>query len=611
MLRRIPRPRVAEAVVRSCVETLEERRLFANPTLTGTTLYIDGTTGNDVIGCAVKGTQLRVVINGVGSKFSTSAVTRVEIQGYDGTDHIDVSASNINTYINAGTGNDFLAGGSGRDTLTGGAGKDTIIGNAGNDRLNGNGSPDIITGGDGDDAIYGGAGGDAIHGNNGNDHLWGDDGIDTMWGDDGNDSIVSVDGGVDYIAGGTGRNLSYTDDTGVDKFSQIRTNTPMHYTPPTDSGGGTTGGGGTGSDPSSGSTGPISTSAHPLSITFNDEALWDENFTTSVNQMKSLGVKAVRLYVSINSYADRPTASDNIDEADIVSSWNGNAHPLIAGLAIKRAFDLKAAGFTVLMTVNVVTGQPPTSAQQVTDFYSALMNSTKGGGSSTKLKDVVDYWEVGNEVDLSQYWAPSGANKTNGIKQFVDEVLIPASAALHSGATSNWEQVVSPSVSWSPADVQTILNELTAQNKINAIDEIGFHPYGRYNPDQNIDEISGHTNQIVAIGNAVNKPVIATEWNVRGYNANGSQNASWSAAITQVYNNIIKPNFLAAFYFGVANDYAARGGDVSATARPAGLLKHDYSGSISPSSSVSDLLAYYQSPLVTSDPFYSMYDSLT
>jgi len=601
MSRRIPRQRVAEAVVRSCVETLEERRLFANPTLTGTTLFIEGTAGNDVIGCAVKGTQLRVVINGVTSKWSTGSVNRVEIQGEDGADHIDVSSSNINTYVNAGTGNDFVAGGSGNDTLTGGAGKDTLNGNAGNDRINGNGSPDLIFGGVGDDAIYGGAGGDAIHGGLGNDHLWGDDGVDTMWGDDGNDSIVSVDGGVDYIAGGTGRNLSYTDDTGVDKFSQIRTNTPLHFTPPGDSG----------SDPGSGSTGPISTSAHPLSITFNDESLWDNNFNTAVTRMKSLGIKAVRLYASINSYDDRPTASDPINFADIVSSWNGNAHPLIAGLAIKRAFDLKAAGFTVLMTVNVVTGQPPTSAQQVTNFYNALMNSTKGGGSTTKLKDVVDYWEVGNEVDLSQYWAPSGVNKANGLKQFVDEVLIPASAALHSGATSNWEQVVSPSVSYSPNDVKTMLTELQAQNKINAIDEIGFHPYGRYIPSQNIDEIGTRTAQIVAIGNAVHKPVIATEWNVRGYALNGSQNSTWSSAISQVYNNTIKPSYLAAFYFGVANDYAGRGGDSTYNARPAGLLTHDYSGSITPSSSQSDLLAYYESPLVTSDPFYSMFDSLS
>jgi len=63
-----------------------------------------------------------------------------------------------------------------------------------------------------------------------------------------------------------------------------------------------------------------------------------------------------------------------------------------------------------------------------------------------------------------------------------------------------------------------------------------------------------------------------------------------------------------AFYFGMINNWDARGGSVSA--RPAGLLIHDGTVSANPGSSLSTLVNYYQSPLVVSDPFYSMFTNL-
>ena len=592
------------------IESLETRRLMAASHLSGNaspyTLLIDGTPGNDVIGVAARGTRLRVAVNGVVTQFRASAVSRIEIQAGDGTDVVDASGTAINTYVLGGLGNDLIRGGAGDDTLTGAGGKDTLYGNAGNDRLNGGASNDIIFGGDGNDAVYGGDGADSISADAGNDHLFGDAGIDTMLGGDGNDVFESVDGGVDYVVGGAGKNVATTDVTG-DTTKTIRTVTTAVYTPP-DSGGGSTGGG---DNTGNGSGGPVSTGSHPLAISVNDESLWDQNFSTTISQLHTLGVTVVRLFVSINSYADRPHAYDNINYADIVGSWNGSGHPLIAGLAMKRAFALKRAGFKVLLTIQETDGHVPASDQVVTDFYTYMMNATETSGGSTKLKDVVDYWEVGNEVDLSAYWAPSGTNKAAGLKQYVDDLLIPAAAALHSGPNTKWEQIVSASVSYNPKDMNAILTELKALGRTNAIDEIGYHPYGRYLPAQNIDEITPRVTQAAAYAAAFGKPLIATEWNVRGYANNGSQNTSWSSAISTIYNNDIKPNFLIGFYFALTNNFAGRGGSNDITARPAGLLTHDYNGSVTQNSSASDLLAYYKSPLVPSDPFYSVYNAFT
>lgn len=587
-------------------ESLEGRRLLAAAVLSGNaapyTLMVTGTGGSDVVVAAVRGTRLRVAVNGVIQQFRASAVSQIQIQAGDGADVVDISGVSIPAYVNGDTGNDLIKGGAGNDTLTGGAGKDTLYGNGGNDRLNGNGGNDVLYGGDGNDVLYAGAGVDRLDGGDGNDHFVAGTGADTLLGDAGNDVFDAVNGQADVIDGGVGKNTAVTDVAG-DTVKNIRALTTAVYTAP----------GGTVTPPvitPDPTPAPFSPTDHPLSISVNDESLWDTNFSTVVTQLHTLGVRAVRLYVSISSYDDRPTASDPVSYTNFVNAWNGTGtHPMVAGLAMKRAFALKRAGFKVLMTINNTTAQPPASAAQATAFYTYMMNATETSTSTTKLKDAVDYWEIGNEVDLAQYWAPSGVNKPAGLKEYVDDLLIPAANALHSGPTSNWEQVVSSSVSYSPTDMNAILTELRAQGRTDAIDDIGFHPYGRYDPANGINEIGDRSAQALRYATAFGRPLIATEWNVRGFNSNGSQNATWAAAITSVYNSVIKPDYLAAFYFNLTNNYAGRGGSI--TARPAGLLTHNYSGTITPTSSVEDLLAYYESPLVTSDPFYSAFASLT
>lgn len=77
----------------------------------------------------------------------------IAILGTKQADTVDVAASLLNHYINAGQGNDTLTSGSGDDFLVGGAGDDSLTGNAGNDSFVGGAGDDIISGGAGVDVV--------------------------------------------------------------------------------------------------------------------------------------------------------------------------------------------------------------------------------------------------------------------------------------------------------------------------------------------------------------------------------------------------------------------------------------------------------------------------
>ena len=166
--------------------------------------------------------------------------------------------------------------------------------------------------------------------------------------------------------------------------------------------------------------------------------------------------------------------------------------------------------------------------------------------------------------------------------------------------------MISSSVSYSANDLYTIIQQIKKDNFLSEVDGLGFHPYGIYDPEtSSINEIAQRTAQAKKFADAVNRPLVATEWNVRGYPANGSRNAAWASAINTIYQTVIKPSFAMDFYYTIVNDYATRGGNPSA--RPAGLLQHDGSATANTTSSVSDLLDYYNSPMIPADPFYSTF----
>jgi hypothetical protein len=549
-------------------EQLDSRVLLSAVLGTGAdvgTLFIDGTAGSDSLSVRAVDSRLQVRLNGGLSSFAAADVSTIQIQTFDGADVVDLAGLSVPSYVNAGAGNDLVQGGGANDSLTGAAGKDSLLGGAGDDLLQGGNTADILRGEAGNDRLLGGAGDDKLYGGAGADRYDGGDGED--FADPTSEDAVLL-GSIEH-------------DDLVDA--------------------GTTG--------ESGGLLPSAVTKTPIAISFNDEALFDANFSTAVAQAKALGVKSVRLWMPLNSYADRPKAWDNVTMTDVVNVWKGTSFPLIAGMTMRRAFDLKAAGFSVLVTVSMKGGNPPTTTDQVKQLFTYLMNAPKAAGSTTLLKSAIDYWEIGNEVDLAKYWNPSGTNKATGLASYVDKFLIPAAEVLHSGASTSWENVISGSVSYSANDLYTILNTLKSRGKLGAIDGAGFHPYGRYDPtDASIpNEIAQRTAQAVTYSKQFAKPLVATEWNVRGYPTNGSRNATWAQAIDKIYRNTILPNYAIGYYFALVNNFAARGGTV--TARPAGLLKHNTTMTISPSSSVADMVKWYQTPLVKADPFYTTFNA--
>jgi Ca2+-binding RTX toxin-like protein len=205
-----------------------ENRLFLTSTLTGTTLKVVGTGGDDSIIVSVASNDpSRYVVNesGVNKRFRKSAVKTIRIDGRAGADTIRINAG-VAAKLN-------ISGGAGADNITGSAAHETIAGSGGNDVILGGGGHDFLTGGADDDSLRGGGGNDILYGDQGNDSLFGENGADTLGGDDedtlrfigqptpqdiaGNDAL---DGGagVDWLLGGIG-NTSLTDANGFDTMT--------------------------------------------------------------------------------------------------------------------------------------------------------------------------------------------------------------------------------------------------------------------------------------------------------------------------------------------------------------------------------------------------------
>jgi Ca2+-binding RTX toxin-like protein len=85
-----------------------------------------------------------------------TAVKTVVVDGGDGNDTVDGSATAAKMIVTGGAGNDTITGGSGSDTLSGGTGLDTLDGGAGDDTLDDgvkDGRQDVLIGGSGHDTF--------------------------------------------------------------------------------------------------------------------------------------------------------------------------------------------------------------------------------------------------------------------------------------------------------------------------------------------------------------------------------------------------------------------------------------------------------------------------
>lgn len=228
--------------------------------------------------------------------------------------------------------------------------------------------------------------------------------------------------------------------------------------------------------------------------------------------MKSLGMKSVRIWYEITS----PYANINWGE-------------------IKEAAAYKAAGMTV--TVAFVN-KTVDGAQSMKSFYDRL-------ASNAEVRKNVDYWEIGNEMNMPQYWNSS-------LQSYVQNELKPAYEAL-----KRWgEPVVGGGLSW---DVNAA-KQLQAAGYSNYCDYVGFHPYGESGTIV-ADRARGAR---AAFGN---KPMMITEWNVQFVR----DSQKWAQEITIAAKALSEISYLSYYYaLRVDGTHVGQGGVVHSNGTPNG-----------------------------------------
>ena len=248
-----------------------------------------------------------------------------------------------------------------------------------------------------------------------------------------------------------------------------------------------------------------STPANP--IDFNSAALTGIvpnvlGVDKAIPVLKALGMKNVRVWY------------------DIIS-WTGAVKPYM----IDEFQKYKNAGFTVTVAF-VAKKVPPSAAAAKAQFQKF---------AASGLKNVVDYWEIGNEMNMPQYWNGS-------LKQYVTDYLKPAYEALHPVG----EKVVGGGLSW---DFK-LAKELQSYGYSNYCDYAGFHPYGE-------------SGAIVvqrardARANFGYKPLMITEWNVQFV----TDTAKWVKEINIAAAGLSKLAVQNYYYsMGVDNSHVGKGG---------------------------------------------------
>jgi hypothetical protein len=234
-------------------------------------------------------------------------------------------------------------------------------------------------------------------------------------------------------------------------------------------------------------------SAAGLGVNVNDGS--SATMKKAIPVLKRLGVTSVRIWVGVSNFNSH--------------AWNGT---------LQRAVDYGNAGFDVMVAVVPNGGKVPNAAAVKGWFQWAVGNAS--------LKNAVDRWQIGNEPDHKNYW--------NGtLSQYVTNFLKPAAEALR----PKGEPVVSAGPSWNAEDVRKMINA----GMLNYVDYVGYHPYakGVALQKQRISEIRA------VVGGR--KPIIASEWNVRGLEGNKS---AWAAAVKQTMPNI-SANFARNYYFAL------------------------------------------------------------
>ena len=135
-----------ERAVQAVIEELEARQMLSATLSAKGTLVADGGLGADTIVISRdprRSSKIRVTINGVGAKFPSASVKRIEMYGEGGADHLTLNDSLGVISARGAT----LMGEAGNDTLAGGLAAVTFDGGDDNDSILGSSIADLMMGG--------------------------------------------------------------------------------------------------------------------------------------------------------------------------------------------------------------------------------------------------------------------------------------------------------------------------------------------------------------------------------------------------------------------------------------------------------------------------------
>jgi hypothetical protein len=243
--------------------------------------------------------------------------------------------------------------------------------------------------------------------------------------------------------------------------------------------------------------------AFNLGININEAS--SDMMDRAIPKLKALGVKSVRIWLGTDFKS---------------KSWEG---------PMQRCVDYAAAGFDVMAVVVPRNGTIP-SASNVKSWFNWAMD--------TKLKGAVDRWQIGNEPDHDRYWNGSPVSYVSGLLKPAAEVLRPEG-----------EDVVSAGPSWNPEDVRDMINA----GMLNYVDYVGYHPYST-------DGLMKTRLQQIQSVVAGRKPIVASEWNVRGI----SDQSDWADAVAKNFP-YVQGTFAQNYYFALVQKYNSMAG-------PGGIL---------------------------------------
>lgn len=305
------------------------------------------------------------------------------------------------------------------------------------------------------------------------------------------------------------------------------------------------------------------------SIGFNDEACDDAHFSAALDHVRQLKVGAVRLWHSADWSSDR--VSD-------------------ANASLRRAFALHDAGIDVLLVVQAGEGKSttvPPDADSVKRYFSALLAYAEPDGNRT-LKDVVDRWEIGNEVNLDRYFVTGADDKDYKprLELYVDRLLVPAANVLEEAS----EPCGTAGLSWGGTGPLDHLLKKIPAGTMKQIDFICYHPYAAEADQAKLAEAVNASVEKYASG----KPVYATEWNVSHKKAYEGKYDEWAKAIERCYPQATKA-FDRVYYFAILDNELIRGGQ--GMHRPASVLRHEKEDDAS-------------TPLVPNEHFYDAFRRL-